>query len=92
MSFLNAEEPGPLEILTEMLSVVYHPTISAAQGQVAMDLVARAVESKDYYDPKKGLPAMEKQLEKKAELVGDAFMDEILKIARRPKMDFWDKA
>lgn len=49
VSFLNAEEPDPLEILTDMLSLVYHPTISAAQGVVAMDVVNQAVESKDYY-------------------------------------------
>ena len=49
VSFLNAEEPGPLEILTDMLSLVYHPTISAAQGDVAMDVVNQAVQSKDYF-------------------------------------------
>ena len=49
VSFLNAEEPGPVEILTDMLSLVYHPTISAAQGNTAMDVVKHAVQSKDYF-------------------------------------------
>lgn len=49
VSFLNAEEPGPLEILTDMLSLVYHPTLSAAQGDVAVQLVEQAVDTKDYF-------------------------------------------
>ncbi len=32
-----------------MISLVYHPTISAAQGDVAMETVEKTVQSKDYY-------------------------------------------
>ena len=35
VSFLNSNDPGPADILTSMISLVYHSTISAAQGTVA---------------------------------------------------------
>ena len=48
VSFLNADQPGPLEILTEVISLVYHQTISAAQGDVANQLIADVTKSGDY--------------------------------------------
>ena len=45
VSFLNCENPGPVEILTQIVSLVYHSNLSAAQGsQVGrlFDTVARA--------------------------------------------------
>lgn len=48
VSFLNAEAPGPVEILTEMLSLVYHSTISAAQGDVAMRVVDQVTDGKEF--------------------------------------------
>ncbi len=48
VSFLNADQPGPLEILTEVISLVYHQTISAAQGEVAKQLMEDAAKAGDY--------------------------------------------
>jgi hydrogenase small subunit len=48
VSFLNAEQPSALEILTEVISLVYHPTLSAAQGEVAQDVVQRLTEQGNY--------------------------------------------
>ena len=48
VSFLNADQPGPLEILTEVISLVYHQTISAAQGDVANQLIDDVTKSGDY--------------------------------------------
>ncbi len=49
VSFLNAEHPDPVEVLTEMISLVYHPTVGAAQGQVALDVIEKATQTKDYF-------------------------------------------
>ena len=48
VSFLNADAPGPVEILTDILSLVYHSTLSAAQGADAMAVIDRLTETKDY--------------------------------------------
>jgi len=42
ISFLNTEEPGPLEVLTEVISLIYHSNISAAQGQDVIDVLDKA--------------------------------------------------
>ena len=49
VSFLNADEPGPLEILTEIISLVYHPTVSAAQGHTAVGVVEKLTEQGGYF-------------------------------------------
>jgi hydrogenase small subunit len=49
VSFLNADEPGALKILTEIISLVYHSTVSAAQGEVANEVIQKTIEQGDYY-------------------------------------------
>jgi hydrogenase small subunit len=49
VSFLNADAPGPLEVLTDILSLVYHSTLSAAQGADAMGIIDGLRETKDYF-------------------------------------------
>jgi hydrogenase small subunit len=49
VSFLNAEDPGPVEVLTQLISLVYHPVISAAQGSDAGLIIRKTVEQKGYY-------------------------------------------
>lgn len=48
VSFLNADEPGPLEVLTELVSLVYHQTVSAAQGTDAVHVVDTLVKEGGY--------------------------------------------
>ncbi|MHB8899262.1 MAG: hydrogenase small subunit [Thermoguttaceae bacterium] len=48
ISLLNSDEPGPLQIVTELVSLVYHSNLSAAQGTVATDLVGRLIEEGGY--------------------------------------------
>ncbi len=48
ISFINADEPGPLDILTQVISLVYHPNISAAQGDVAMGVLDTMAGEKGY--------------------------------------------
>ncbi|MEI8376376.1 MAG: hydrogenase small subunit [Planctomycetota bacterium] len=49
VSLLNCEAPGPLEVLTEIISLVYHQTISAAQGADVERLIQQLVEKGDFY-------------------------------------------
>jgi hydrogenase small subunit len=49
VSFLNAESPGPVEILTELISLVYHQTISAAQGDDVQKLINQLSAQNNYY-------------------------------------------
>jgi hydrogenase small subunit len=49
VSFLNNDSPGPAEILTEVISLVYHQTISAAQGDDVEKLFERLKTAGDYY-------------------------------------------
>ena len=48
VSFLNSNEPGPADILTTLISLVYHSTISAAQGADAMRIIDQATAGKDF--------------------------------------------
>jgi len=38
VSLLNTDSPGPLELLTEYISLVFHPVVSAAQGTTVKDI------------------------------------------------------
>lgn len=49
VSFLNADAPNALEILTDIISLVYHPTLSALQGEKTAELIDQVTASKDYY-------------------------------------------
>lgn len=48
VSLLNTERPGPVELLTRYLDLVYHATIGAAQGRVAVETLERAAEAGDH--------------------------------------------
>ncbi len=48
VSLLNAEAPGLLELLTEVISLVFHPTLMASQGAQAMKVVDQTVEAGGY--------------------------------------------
>ena len=47
VSFLNANGPYIQQIITELVSIMFHPTISAAQGDVAIDII-KNVSSADF--------------------------------------------
>ena len=48
ISFLNASNPSPVAVLTQMISLAYHRTLSAAQGQVASDHLAKNLQQPGY--------------------------------------------
>jgi hydrogenase small subunit len=41
VSLFNADEPPILRAITEQLALVFHPTFSAAQGKLAMDVIEK---------------------------------------------------
>lgn len=43
VSFLNSNSPGAAQVLTEYISLRFHSTISAATGEVAMDVVNKTI-------------------------------------------------
>ncbi len=49
ISFLNTDEPGPLEVLTEIISLIYHSNISAIQGEQVASLIQQLVEEGGYF-------------------------------------------
>ena len=48
VSLLNADNPFILEVVTDLMSLVFHQTISAAQGDMAMKLLDEATAKEDY--------------------------------------------
>jgi hydrogenase small subunit len=48
VSLLNSQNPGPAEILTRYLSLLFHSTLSTATGETAMDVLNRSIETGGY--------------------------------------------
>ena len=48
VSLLNSEDPGPVSLLTEYMSLLFHGTLSTATGHVAMGLVEKTIEKGGY--------------------------------------------
>jgi len=48
VSFLNAENPGPLEILTNFISLVFHSTVSATQGHDVHNVIEKLTGKGNY--------------------------------------------
>jgi len=49
VSLLNAEDPGPLEIVTQVISLVFHPNLAATQGTQALETIDKLMATGDYY-------------------------------------------
>ncbi len=49
VSFLNSEHPGPAELLTGYISLLFHGTLSAATGKTSMDIINKSVEHGGYF-------------------------------------------
>jgi len=48
VSFLNTQDPGPVQVLTKYINLQFHQTISTATGHVAMDVVHGTVDAGGY--------------------------------------------
>ncbi len=49
ISFLNTEDPGPLEVLTRVISLAIHPNVSAAQGAQVLETIEKVTKEGGYY-------------------------------------------
>ena len=49
VSLLNSDHPGPLEIITQMISLVYHSNLSATQGAQALETIEKVTREGKYY-------------------------------------------
>jgi len=49
ISFLNTTAPGPAELLTQYISLLFHPTLSSATGEPSMKIVDRAIGHGGYF-------------------------------------------
>jgi len=48
VSLLNSNDPEPFDLLTKVISLVFHQTVGAAQGHTAMDVLAKLERMKGY--------------------------------------------
>ena len=48
VSLLNSEDPGPVSLLTEYMSLLFHQTLSTATGHVAMEVLNKTIEKGGY--------------------------------------------
>ena len=48
VSLLNSEDPGPVSLITEYMSLLFHQTLSTATGHVAMDVVKKSIKKGGY--------------------------------------------
>jgi hydrogenase small subunit len=49
VSLMNSENPGPAQILTRYISLLFHSTLSTATGDKGMDIVHRCMEMGDFF-------------------------------------------
>ncbi len=49
VSFINSSAPGPVELLTQYISLLFHSTLSTATGEPSMEIVERAIEHGDIF-------------------------------------------
>lgn len=49
VSFLNSEDPGPAELLTTYINLLFHSTISTATGDLAMQVVNGSIKKGGYF-------------------------------------------
>lgn len=49
VSFLNSSAPGPVEVLTQYISLLFHSTLSTATGEPSMQIVEHAIEQGGIY-------------------------------------------
>lgn len=48
VSLLNSTHPGPVEILTRYISLLFHSTISTATGELGMAMIDKAISTGDF--------------------------------------------
>lgn len=49
VSLLNTEEPGPAQILTTYISLLFHSTLSASTGDISMEVINQSIDRGGYF-------------------------------------------
>jgi hydrogenase small subunit len=75
VSLLDSASPGPVSLVTRYMSLAFHATLSAAQGQVAMDMIYQLVQKPGYVLIFEGAVPMGMP---RASLVNDKPLEELL--------------
>ena len=83
VSLLNSDNPYIFEIVTEILSLVFHQTVSAAQGDVAVQLLDEAAAKEDYILIVEG--SIPSTMPEACMIAGRPFSEYMLKLAKRAK-------
>lgn len=83
VSFLNTDAPGPAEILTQMISLRFHSTLSTATGEIAMDIVHKTIEKEDFYLVMEG--AVPEGMPSACRVGDELLTDQLIKASPRAK-------
>ena len=83
VSLLNSESPGPAEILTETISLLFHATLSVATGTVGMEQIERSIESGGYILVIEG--SIPVGMPESCEIGQTTFPDLVIKAAQKAK-------
>ncbi len=49
VSLLNTEDPGPAQLLTQYISLLFHSNLSASSGELSMDTINGAIDNGGYF-------------------------------------------
>ncbi|MEA3417086.1 MAG: hydrogenase small subunit [Thermodesulfobacteriota bacterium] len=83
VSLLNSEEPGPAQILTGYISLLFHSTISASTGDVSMQVLNSSIDHGGYLLVVEGsVPA---GMPEACVVGGELFTKQLLRAARNAK-------
>lgn len=83
MSLLNSEAPGPVQLLTGYISLVFHSTLSAATGKVATETISRTINQGGYFLVVEG--AVPAAMPKACLVGGTPFTEQVLVAAKNSK-------
>lgn len=79
VSLMNADNPGPLRLLTRYLSLCFHSTLSTATGAVGMDIIHRRIKEGGYCLVVEG--SVPRDMPESCRIGGELFTDQLLTAA-----------
>lgn len=81
VSLLNSNNPEPLELLTRVISLVFHQTLGAAQGETAMAVLGKAEKEGDFILVVEG--SIPQGMKEACTIDGRPFSDILMKLVPR---------
>ena len=83
VSFLNSDNPGPAQVLTDYISLLFHSTLSTATGATGMEIIHRSVERGGYFLVVEG--SIPQGMAQACKVGGESFSEQVLKAARNAR-------